>query len=1302
MVGVMRHIPSSAALTEKVGDRIGSYKLLQLLGEGGCGVVYLAEQQEPIRRKVALKIIKLGMDTKQVIARFEAERQALAVMDHPNIAKVLDAGATETGRPFFIMELVRGIKITEYCNENHLSTLERVELFIQVCHAIQHAHQKGIIHRDIKPSNILITQHDTVAVPKIIDFGIAKATSDQPLTDKTLFTAFEQFMGTPAYMSPEQAQMSGLDIDTRTDIYSLGVLLYELLTGQTPFDARDLIRSGLDEMRRTICEKEPVRPSTRLTQELGAADVRRLKTSSSERPASPKTFRASSRRLLRIQESITRVRGDLDWIAMKCLEKDRTRRYETASGLAADLKRHLANEPIAARPPSTVYRLQKAFRRNRLAFSGAAVLGTGLILGTIVSTWQAVEASRARDVARTERNKAQAAQKEAQLAEQGEKLQRLRADAENADARLLHYGGNMIMARQAWDQNNIDGLRQLLEETEKYPDRGFEWYYWMRQTHLATLTLRGHLAAVTSAAFSQDGQRIVTGSEDKTAKLWDSATAKVLLTFAGHRARVLAVAFSQNGQRIATGSEDKTARLWDATSGQEQRTLNGHVAPITSLAFSRDGLRIVTGSMDFNAIVWDAITGQKFRTLTGHSAAITSVAIAPDGLRIATASDDQTARVWDLATGQEILRLRGHTAPVTCVAFSQDGLRIATGSDDQSVRVWDATSGRVLRTLNGHAGSVKSVAFSPDGRWILSGSWDQTAKLWDAADSHELLTFKGHTDLVRCVDFSPDGRSILTSSQDRTAKIWDLPGGDEPRTFEGDNGFIKSVAFSPDGRTIAYGDYNGMVKVRDVSGKELLSFNGRIGPITSVAFSPDGLRLITGSLDQRAKVWDAADGRELLTLNGHGAAVRPISFTPEGQPFRTGNFSVAFSADGKWIVTGSLDRSAKLWDALNGREACKLEGHTAAIRSVAFSPDSRLIVTGSDDKTAKVWQVSTGRELLTLKGHADRILSVAFSPDGERIVTAASDETARVWNARTGDWLLTLKGHRSRVLSAAFSADGQRIVTASGDTTLKVWHATTGRELLTLHGHTEVIFSALFSPDGHRIATASADQTVKLWEAALPEQVAAWQLEEQEAAEHLAAVQRDLTVEQERRRIDLSRDEGAVKRWLILGPIALAAGQSGTEGLDIEQAQNEALLRPRAGERTTVGTCQLAWEEEVLEDYVIDFNRIPGQETSKSVAYAVAYVRSESERQGVQMLVGSDDEAKVYLNGKQIYRHGSLRGFLLDEDKIQDISLKAGLNVLVFKVVNERDAWRGSIRFTDDAANPVQGIKVVLSLDASQ
>jgi len=356
------------ALTEGLGTRIGRYKLLQKIGEGGGGVIYMAEQEEPVRRRVALKIIKLGMDTRSVIARFEAERQALAMMDHLNIARVFDAGATEAGRPYFVMELVRGVKITEYCDQNNLDTRQRLDLFIQICQAIQHAHQKGIIHRDIKPSNVLVTLHDGVPVPKVIDFGIAKAIEAR-LTDKTLFTAYEQIIGTPAYMSPEQAEMSGLDVDTRSDIYSLGVLLYELLTSKTPFDAKELLQHGLDEMRRTLREQEPQRPSTMVTTLQGAE----LTSTAEHRHAEPPKL-------------VMLLRGDLDWIVMKALEKDRRRRYETVNGLAMDIKRYLNSEPVIARPPTRLYRFQKLVRRNKVVFIAGSAVAAALLIGLGIST----------------------------------------------------------------------------------------------------------------------------------------------------------------------------------------------------------------------------------------------------------------------------------------------------------------------------------------------------------------------------------------------------------------------------------------------------------------------------------------------------------------------------------------------------------------------------------------------------------------------------------------------------------------------------------------------------------------------------------------------------------------------------------------------------------------------------------------------------------------------------------------------------------------------------------------------------
>ncbi len=393
----------AAPVTEHIGDRIGRYKLREKIGEGGFGVVYVAEQEEPVRRRVALKVIKMGMDTREVIARFEAERQALALMDHPNIARVLDAGATEAGRPYFVMELVKGIRITDYCDQQHLTARERLEMFTQVCQAIQHAHQKGIIHRDIKPSNILVASQDGVAVPKVIDFGISKATQGR-LTDLTIYTELNQFMGTPAYMSPEQAELSSLDIDTRADIYALGVLLYELLTGKTPFDGKELLAAGLDAMRRTIREKEPARPSTRLGTMLEA-----------DRTTIARHRQTDSRKLVSL------LRGELDWIVMKALEKDRKRRYDTANGFALDIKRFLADEPVSAAAPSATYRFSKFARRNKTGLAVAGAFGLLLVAATIISTWQAVRARRAEaqvkkrviEVA-AERDKKEKARQEAQ------------------------------------------------------------------------------------------------------------------------------------------------------------------------------------------------------------------------------------------------------------------------------------------------------------------------------------------------------------------------------------------------------------------------------------------------------------------------------------------------------------------------------------------------------------------------------------------------------------------------------------------------------------------------------------------------------------------------------------------------------------------------------------------------------------------------------------------------------------------------------------------------------------------------
>ena len=429
--GVARKAPDGSSSSELPGSSIGRYKLLEQIGEGGMGTIWMAEQREPVKRRVALKIIKLGMDTKQVIARFEAERQALAMMDHPHIAKVFDAGATDAGRPYFVMEYIKGIPILEYCDQEKVDTKSRLELFMAVCHAIQHAHQKGIIHRDIKPSNVLVTLHDGVPVCKVIDFGIAKATNSE-LTTKTLFTEHRQMVGTPAYMSPEQAEMSGLDIDTRSDIYSLGVLLYELLTGTTPFDIKDLLAQGFAEMMRTIREVEPHKPSTRISS-LGDTGTR----TAMQRQVDQKKLRSL-------------LRGDLDWIVMKCLEKDRSRRYETANGLAADIKRHLNDEPVTAGAPSAGYRLSKFVRRNRVQVLASAAVASALLIGVVGFAWQAKVADEQRVVAENARV--------------SETEQRLLADASMVEAQKQ---AQIAKQREAQAQNSAAEARAQEAEAKQ-------------------------------------------------------------------------------------------------------------------------------------------------------------------------------------------------------------------------------------------------------------------------------------------------------------------------------------------------------------------------------------------------------------------------------------------------------------------------------------------------------------------------------------------------------------------------------------------------------------------------------------------------------------------------------------------------------------------------------------------------------------------------------------------------------------------------------------------------------------------
>jgi WD40 repeat protein/serine/threonine protein kinase len=1015
-------VPQEAA--ECVGTVIGPYKLLEQIGEGGMGVVYMAEQTQPVRRRVALKIIKPGMDTHQVIARFEAERQALALMDHPNIAKVLDAGTTSPpregstplsppceggvrggGRPYFVMELVRGIPITEYCDKARLSIPERLDLFVLVCRAVQHAHQKGIIHRDIKPSNVLITLHDGVPVPKVIDFGIAKATGQQ-LTEKTLFTAFAQMVGTPLYMSPEQAALSGLDIDTRSDIYSLGVLLYELLTGTTPFDAETFRTAAYDEIRRIIREQEPPKPSTRLS----SLDVT-SSTVSSNRGSDPRHLNRS-------------VRGELDWIAMKALEKDRTRRYETANDFAADVMRYLTDQPVLACPPSARYRFHKFARRNKAVLTTAALVVAALLIGTAVSTWQAVRATQAEVQADSQRKLAEGSANEAVRQRDEVQRQKLVVVAREESLRRYLYAADMTLAWQAWsnawNNDDLDQVRRLLTRHE--PDanredvRSFAWYYLKGLCGQAPRsTLVGHEGKVYHLAISPDGKTLASASQDGTAKLWDLATAQLRLTLRGHTDEVNCVAFAPDGKELATASDDRTVRFWDPVSGREHsaHALTGFGLPVHRVDFSADGKLVVTGELSerpnaLAATLWDVSSRQKRVRIEGHF----PLALSPDANTLATTNWDMVVRLWDVAGGKERAFLRGHTDNVLTGAFSPDGGTVATGSYDGIVRLWGFNGLQV--GLHRWPGSVHSVAYSPDGRLLAAGYETGAVYLWESSGGRLNTSFGGHALRVRAVRFTPDGGTMASASDDRTVRLWDMTATNRSR----------QPLDQPE-------------------------------PFTALSFSPDSELLATSTGTKHSMLWTVRTGEaRAVTRNHRDREVTCVAFSP---------------ADRILATTGS-DQTVSLVDPITGNQRLAIAGPCVSNRSLTFSPDGGLLVGDGNDRVVRVWDTKTGKQLhaLTQTGHIPSPQSVAFAPDGKTLALRTAGAVT-CWDLATGVprdlWTRSMSG----VNCLAYSPDGQTLATGASDRRrIELWDPSTGRERVSLNGGGGGIWCLAFPPTATR------------------------------------------------------------------------------------------------------------------------------------------------------------------------------------------------------------------------------------------
>jgi len=1109
------------AIGERAGDRIGSYKLLQQIGEGGVGVVFMAEQEAPVRRRVALKVLKPGMDTKSVIARFESERQALALMDHPNIAKVLDAGSTVSGRPYFVMELVRGVHVTEYCTQSRMSTRERLVLFIQICQAIQHAHQKGIIHRDIKPSNILVTLHDGVPVPKVIDFGIAKAT-EQRLTDKTLFTEFQSFIGTPAYISPEQAEMSGLDIDTRTDIYSLGVLLYELLVGQTPFDAGELCSSGLDGMRRTIREKEPAAPSTRLRM-----------LSEAERTTTAQRQRSEPARLRSV------LRGDVDWIVLKALEKDRARRYATANDLALDIRRYLDNEPILARPPSTAYRFRKLVRRNKLVFVGAGAFAAALVLGLVLATWQFIEKSVAYSRA------VKAEQEEARLRQEAEGARQL-AETQALVAQGQAYAADMNLAQQALAANNLGRAQELLHRhrpgagtgigqpsTATDPTfqaqlpadlRGWEWrYLWQQCQSDALFTLCQLSNEVTALSVSHDGNWVAIGEYGgRGLSIWDLRARQEIARFGGGEsgevfafspaAPILAISIKESPGRPGPDKRQHQVRFWDVMT----RRFVGEL-PLPSscraLFYSKDGTKLLTAIGDSDFSVWNIATGTQLANVVvprpkeqdGRSPLGDCLAVNQDFSLAAQAITGGQLRVVDLVTGEELWTAAAADEFVTALAFSPDGTRLASGAGfvESTVRLWDVASGRELARLEGHRTYVRALEFWPDGGTLASASGDQTIHLWDVGSLESLPS--GKTSAGNVVG-SPKGDVPRRPKPFRVAEL-------HPHlTLRGHRLEVWSLALGPDRTTLVSGSKDGSVCVWDTATLRRDRAHVTLPePVRAWTFAQDGQAILTLNDQGRVASWQGADfqhGQTLLELG-------------------TNAFTACFSTHGRFIATSSPGGAIQVWDLQQGDLLRELDTGEGSHWLVALFEDPHHVATQNRrDGMIRVWDLETGAMLQSwgtgtagrmgksafspngqwqvMLGAAGRgrlrqlangeetdldlpleqVSGVAFSPDARWLAAVSVLGTGLLWDLSTTRTAATLQGFLQGTHSVAFSPDGRRLAIGSnGNEAIKIWDVHNAQELITLKGQGSMFNSVAFSPDGQLLASSNSRGILHVWRA---------------------------------------------------------------------------------------------------------------------------------------------------------------------------------------------------------------------------